>query len=361
MGRWGLMLSACLMAITTPSWALSDAVSKVLACYEQCEENSTPVAPPNLPDPREFSESQRDELIVQGLKSPYPAVRYLVIEQIHIERETQHLTLLENVAISDSDPSVRNVALVRLGYTDDERATRVHRKLVADKDDNVRRTALGLLALSKAAEDVQATEEALKSDHLFIRSAIIAARANRGIPVTDQQRKIGWECLRVDMAWMRKNPVNADGYGWKFRSPNVRHEYFLNEIRGNSQRIFQKAGMPEDIPHLEEFARRADIERAEKAKEEPAYLKMPPGGNTYRQLANNLRFRHMAVEERLEFVKGKLRDKNPDTAFWAMTKACLVSGGEDHLEALSKDSSYPFHKAAASVKKRCRSTYAQEH
>lgn len=360
MGRWGVMLSACLMAITIPSWAMSDAVAKVLSFYQEFEEKPAPVAPQGLPDPNEFPESTRHEFIGQGLESPYSAVRYMVIEQIHIERDTQHLALLENIAISDPDPSVRDVALVRLGYTDVERALNVHRKLVADKDDSVRRHALGLLASSNAAEDVQAIETALKSDHLFIRSAIVAARVNRGIPVTDQQRKIGWDCLRVDMAWMRKNPINATGYGWKFRSPYVRHEYFLNEIRGNAQRIFHKAGMPEDIPHLEEFARRADMERAEKGKKDPAYLKMPPGGNTYRQLANNIRFRHMAVGERLAFVKGKLQDGNPDTAFWAMTKACLVPGGEEQLEALSKDYSYPFYKAAASVKKRCRSKYAQE-
>lgn len=341
------------MAITTPSWALSDSVAKVLAFYAQFEESRAPIIPPGLPDSREFSRSQRDEFIVQGLKSPHRAVRYEIIDEIHPERDKKHLTLLEKVAISDSDPSVRDSALVRLGYTDDKRATRVHRKMVADKDDSVRRHALGLLALSNAAEDVQAIEEALKSDHLFIRSAIIAARANRGMPVTDEQRKVAWECLRVDMAWMRNNPVNAGGFRWKYPSRDIFDEHFLDEIRGNAQRIFHNAGMPEDIPHLEEFALRADIERAEKGKKNPVYLKMPPGGNTYRQLADNLRLRHMPEGERLAFVKNKLRSPSFETKTWAVRQLCAVPGGFEVLDSLEIDTTHPAHNFSKGMKDWC--------
>lgn len=290
----------------------------------------------------QLSDSQREELIVAGLKSSSRAVRYQVAEMVNPrESSTRYLDLLIALAEKDSDADVRRSALGNVTSIDKDRALVLKRKLKGDPDAMVRLPALtGLLFSSQEPEDMRAVESALRSDHLLVRVGLTKTQAINGKPL---DKNIAREGLGVDVEWFKKHPLNPTGYLWRLSQGDDAARFFMRTIRKDAVDILRMIGTAEDIPFLERAGAKESA-----AKDKDLGFEVNALGT-----AEIIRLRSMPENGRLEYLKPKVRDSRVWMREWAIRNLCGVPGGAEFLKAIAMDANHPAHFHARSYDKRC--------
>lgn len=288
----------------------------------------------------QLSDSQREELIVAGLKSSNRAVRYQVAEMVNSREAALHLGLLVNLAENDEDASIRDSAFLRVNSIDKGRALVLSRKLKDDPDARVRFLALTSLLFSSEPEDQRAVESALRADHLLVRIGLTKVQAINGKPF---DIKIAREGVGVDVEWFKKYPLNPAGYLWRLNQSDAAARYYVRTIRQDAVDILRMVGTPEDIPFLERAG-----EKEAAAKDKDLAFEVNAFGT-----AEIIRLRSMPESERLEYLKPKVRDPRIWMREWAVRNLCGVPGGAEFLKSIAMDASHPAHMPARSYDKRC--------
>lgn len=289
-----------------------------------------------------LSTSQREELIVEGLKSNKRAVRSQIVEMVNREKNPEkYLDLLVSLAENDVDASVRNSALARVTSIDRNRALGLHRKLKADPDAMVRNFALtNLLASSDAPEDIEAVKSALRNDHLLVRIGLTKTQMINGMPF---DKKVAIEALKVDSEWFKIHPLPSTGYYSRRVRPDRYAKYIVRIIRNDAIEILMKVGTLEDIPSLE-----AAGAREATARNKDSSFEIKAHGT-----AEIIRLRSMPGNDRLEYLKPKTRDSRMWLREWAVGNLCGVPGGMEYLKTIAADSEHPAYRPARSYSKRC--------
>lgn len=333
------LLTALFVLTAQFSWGASGPVEKTLewmAMGETASEQQMQEAGANLP---ELSDSQRHELIVEGLKSKSRAVRYQILNMMTRDESAKHLDVIVELAERDLDADVRDSALSEASLVDKNRGILIARKLKNDPDISVRLRALVGLMVSPEPEDVRAVEQALKSDHLRIRIGLTKVQAFGGRPL---DKNIGLEGLAVDEAWFEKNPIFPTGYMSRRTSRKQYAQYVVRLIREDAIYILGRTGEPEDIPHLERVvAREALVDDKDKF------------GVQSQIVVWRIQLKQLPEAQQLDYLKVKLRDPRHWVQNWAVGKLCVVKGGLEMIDELVKDPSHPAHNASRGQRRAC--------
>lgn len=338
-----ILLVALLVSVSPLSWGASSEIDEIIELLATDEKF------PGGPGVQEAGEkifkltdSQREILIVEGLKSNKRAVRSQIAEMINREKNSEkYLDLLISLAENDADASVRNSALARVTSIDKIRAMGLHRRLKDDPDAMVRIFALkNLLASSDTPEDIEAVKTALREDHLLVRVGLTKTQMINGKPF---DKKVAIEALGADSEWFRKHPLTSSGYFSRRVTPQRYAKYILRMIRGDAIDILMKVGTPEDIPFLE----RAGAKEAT-SKDKDLGFEVKALGT-----AEIIRLRSMPENDRLEYLKPKTRDSRMWMRDWAVGNLCGVQGGGEHLKSIAADPVHPANRSARSYSRRC--------
>lgn len=341
--RRSIILTVLFVLTSQFSWGASATIDEIVGLLATDEKS------PGGPGVQEagakiaqLSDSQREELIVSGLKSNSCAVRYQIAEMVNRETNSEkYLDLLATLAEHDVDASVRDSALGRVSSMDKGRALVLKRKLKDDPDAMVRLSALtGLLFSSQEPEDILAVESALRSDHLLVRVGLTKTQAINGKPL---DKNIAREGLGVDVEWFKKHPLNPTGYLWRLSQGDDAARFFMRTIRKDAVDILRMIGTAEDIPFLERAGTKESA-----AKDKDLGFEVNALGT-----AEIIRLRSMPETARLEYLKPKVRDSRQWLREWAVKNLCGVPGGAEFLKSIATDSSHPAYFPARSYDKRC--------
>lgn len=338
-----ILFVVCLVLTSQLSWGASATIDEIMRLLATDEKSP---GGPGVQDAgakiAQLSDSQREELIVAGLKSSSRAVRYQVAEMVNPrESSTGYLDLLSALAEKDADADVRRSALGSVISIDKGRALMLSRKLKDDPNAMVRMSALkNLLFSSQEPEDVRVVESALRDDHLLVRIGLTHTRAINGKSL---DRKIAREGLDADSEWFKKHPLTSTGYLSRIASREQYAKYIVSIIRRDAIDILRMVGTLEDIPFLE----RAGAKEAA-ARDKDLGFEVNALGT-----AEIIRLRSMPESERLEYLKPKVRDSRVWAREWAVGNLCGVPGGAVFLKSIAADASHPAHKPARSFDKRC--------
>lgn len=328
-----ILLTVLFVLVARFSWGASGPVEQTLewmAMGETASEQQMHEAGAKLP---ELSDSQRHELIIEGLKSKSRAVRYEIAVMLNREpKNERYLDRLVDLAEHDPDADVRSSALVRVSHIDARRALPLNRKLITDPDAGVRYYALSGLMLSPEPDDAGTVERALINEHLWIRIGLTKIQALHNKPL---DKNIALEGLAVDKTWFEKNPIVPTGYMWRRSSRKDHAEYFVRLIREDALYILGRTGTPDDIPHLERAIAR---ETALGDKEKFAVRSQ--------LIIWKIQLKHLPEDQQLDYLKIKLRDPQLWVRSWAVKKLCVVKGGLEIIDALEKNPSHPAHNSA---------------
>lgn len=340
--RWNILLTALWVLTAQFSWGATATINEIIELLATDEKS------PGGPGVQEagawiakLSDSQREELIVAGLKSSHRAVRYQIAEMVDTRESATHLDLLSQLAGNDVDADVRRSALGRVSSIDKDRALVLSRKLKGDKDVWVRSSALKDLIFSPEPEDLSAVESALRDDHLLVKIGLTKTQVINGKPF---DIKIAREGVGVDVEWYKKYPLNPTGYLWRLNQGDAAARYCVRIIRQDAVDILRMVGTSVDIPFLE---RAGENEAA--AKDKDFAFEVNAFGT-----AEIIRLRSMPESERLEYLKPKVRDSRIWMREWAVRNLCGVPGGEGFLKSIATDSAHPANMPARSYYKRCR-------
>lgn len=325
------LLTVLLSFIALSSWGASGPVEKTLKWMEMGEtatDQQLEEVGSTLP---KLSDSERHELILEGLKSNKRAVRYQIAELVNkAPNNERYIDLLMVLGEHDPDADVRKSAHDRVSSIDVVRGKTLARKLINDKDAFVRRSALVSLALSPELNDVRAVESALKYDHLFIRSGITRTLVFHG---KSFDRQITHEGLDVDLAWFNKNPITPTGYTWRNSSHAAQATHVIRLIREDALFILGRSGIQKDIAHLERAITKAN------ALGDKDYFGVRAQGTIH-----EIQLRELPADSQLGYLDAKLRDPRSWVRSWAAIKLCRVKGGLEAIDALAKDPLHPAHK-----------------
>lgn len=339
--RRSIMLTALFVLTAQFSWGATPAIDGIIELLATDEKS------PGGPGVQEagakiakLNDSQREELIVAGLKSNSRAVRYQIAQMVGSQESVRHLDILSYLAENDADADVRRSALGRVSSIDKGRALALSRKLKGDPDARVRFSALTGLIFSPEPEDLRDVESALRRDHLLVRIGLTHVQAINGKPL---DRKIALAGLDVDAEWFQKHPLASTGYLSRRISREQYAKYIMGIIRRDAIDILRMVGTPEDIPFLERAgAREAAIKDKDFAFEVKAY-----------GTAEIIRLRTLPEGERLEYLKPRVRDSQQWLREWAVRNLCDVPGGAEFLKSIAMDVSHPAYYPARSYDKRC--------
>lgn len=322
------------------SWGASGPVEKTLewmAMGETASEQQMQEAGANLP---ELSDSERHELIVEGLKSKSRAVRYQISEMVNREpNKGKYLDILVDLAARDPDADVRRSAHGRVSSIDKQQGMALDRRLKNDPDVWVRRSALKGLLFASEIDDVRTVESALKNDHLLVRIGLTRTLMFNGKPF---DKNIAIEGLTADEAWFEKNPLIPTGYMSRRTSHKQYAQYIVRVIREDAIYILGRTGAPEDIPYLERVIAREALLGDENKFGVQAQL-----------VIWRIQLNRLPEDQQLDYLKVKLRDPRHWVQNWAVGKLCVVKGGLELIDELVKDPSHPAHNASRGQRRAC--------
>ncbi len=328
------------------SWGASGPVQQTLEWMEMGEnasEQELQEVGSKLP---ELSEVQRNELILEGLKSKSRSVRYQIVIKILTEQKNnQYFDALVSVAENDPDSDVRSSALTTMSSIDPNRTLPVRRKLTAHPDAWGRLYALSGLVSSTDTADIRAVEQALENDHLMVKIGLAKARVIGGLTV---DKKIALEGLAVNEKWFAAHPINPTGYLSRRTSSKQYAGYIVRLIREDALFVLEKKGAPEDIPQLER-----EIARENSTGDKKDF------GVRAQVTIREIQLMHLPDDKKLDYLHAKLREPQSGVRSWAAIKLCKVKGGLEVIDALAKDPSHPAYKRVRNMRLWC-SQHASE-
>lgn len=335
-----IFLTGLLALVAQSSWGVSLSVNKTLEWMEMGEtasEQQLQEIGSRLP---KLNDSERDELILEGLKSSKRAVRFQIAELVNkVPNNEKYIDLLFDIGEHDPDADVRKSAFDRVSSIDNNRGKLLARKLISDSDAFVRRSALVGLALSSEPDDIRAVESALKTDHLYIRSGLTRTLVFHGKPYDG---KIAHEGLDVDLTWFQRNPITPNGYSWRKSSSGAQAMYVIRLIREDALFILGRKGTQKDITYLERTIKKVN------ALGDKDFFGVRAQGTIH-----EIQLRELPEDSRLGYLESKLRDPRPWVRSWAAVKLCSVNGGLETIDAIAKDPAHPAHKRVRNMRIWC--------